>query len=122
MGLEVPGDCSGRMCGYSAFNGDLGCETGSGSCWVAFMVEADTSAFHDETLQNATREIKAILEAIPKDPEGRKLSFVHTEHGTMLAWVRHGVTVPDGKVTFDSGPDKVKEALGIRSDSPAQAS
>lgn len=122
MDFDVPGDCSGKMCGYSVFNGDLGCESGSGSCWVANLVEANTSVFHDEVLQDATLQIKAILEGIPADPEGRKLSFVHTEHGTMLGWVRHGVTQPNGKVTFDSGAERVKEALGLRLDPPAQAS
>ena len=113
MMSELPGNCRGRECGFGAFGEELGCDTGSGSCWTAVMAEARTSSFHDEELQKATKQIKEIIDRVPADPKGRKLSFVHTEDGTILAWVNHGTPFPAGTVTFASGKDKVREALGI---------
>ena len=122
MSFEVPGDCFGKACGFGAFGGEIGCDTGSGSCWSAIMVSADTSSFHDEVLQKATKQIQEILEQIGEDPKGRKLSFVHSTHGTMLAWVNHGVTFPQGTITIDNDPDEVAKALGIRVEQPPKAS
>ena len=113
MMSELPGNCRGRECGFGAFGEELGCDTGSGSCWTAVMAEARTSSFHDEELQKATKQIKEIIDRVPADPKGRKLSFVHTEDGTILAWVNHGTPFPAGTVTFASGKEKVREALGI---------
>jgi hypothetical protein len=114
MKLDVPADCSGRMCGFTAFGESLGCESGSGSCWEALLCEAERSSFHDEPLQEATRRIKEVLESIPPDREGRKLSFVHTDHGTLLAWVHHGLQAENGAVRFENGPDEVAKALRIK--------
>lgn len=114
MNSEVPGGCSGIACGFGAFGDEVNCDTGSGSCWTALMCEAETSRFHDAVLQTATKEIKAILERIPADPKGRKLSFVHTEDGTMLAWVNHGKPSRPDTVTLHSGRDKVRKALRLK--------
>lgn len=114
MNSDVPVGCSGFACGFGAFGDEVNCDTGSGSCWTAFMCEAETSRFHDEVLQDATRAIKAILDRIPPDPNGRKLSFVHTEDGTMLAWVNHGKPSSPGTVKLDSGRDAVRKALRLK--------
>lgn len=114
MNSELPGNCSGRSCGFTAFAGGLGCDDGPGSCWTARMLDAETSSFHDQTLQDATRKIREVLESIPEDKEGRKLSFVHTTHGTILAWVHHGVKAPERSITIDSDPEEVAKALGLK--------
>ena len=114
MKADDHGPCVGRMCGFAAFGGDIECITGSGSCWAAVLCEAERSSFHDETLQKATEQIKEILGRIPPDSDGRKLSFVHTDHGTLLAWVRHGGAETTGATTFESGRDEVAKALGIK--------
>jgi hypothetical protein len=114
MSSDLPIDCMGFACGFGAFGNEVNCDTGSGSCWTAMMAEAEDSPFHDKTLQAATQEIKAILDRIPSDPNGRKLSFVHTEDGTILAWVNHGKPFPAGTVTLESGRDDVRKALNLR--------
>jgi hypothetical protein len=114
MNSDVPGGCSGFACGFGAFGDEVNCDTGSGSCWTAMMADAEDSAFYDKTLQTATQEIRAILEQIPPDPNGRKLSFVHTEDGTILAWVNHGKPFPAGTVTLESGKDNVRKALKLK--------
>jgi hypothetical protein len=121
MKLGNSGDCSGRLCGYGAFDDGLGCDSGPGTCWVAYLLEAEESSFHDETLQNATQQIKKILDDIPADREGRKLSFVHTKQGTLLAWVQHGVSFPEGTVTIEDGHDELMRALKIRTSSLPEA-
>jgi hypothetical protein len=114
MNSDVPGGCSGFACGFGAFGDEVNCDTGSGSCWTAMMADAEDSAFYDKTLRTATQEIRAILEQIPPDPNGRKLSFVHTEDGTILAWVNHGKPFPAGTVTLESGKDNVRKALKLK--------
>ena len=107
------GNCFGSACGWGAFDNEIGCHVDDGSCWTAMMVEAEESAFHDAELQKASAEISAILDRIePK--KGRKLSFVHTEEGTLLAWVGHGVEFPKHAVTFKDGQDKIKKALKLK--------
>lgn len=114
MSSDIPaGDCSGRACGFGVYGGEVDCDTGSGSCWTARMVEAEDSTFHDKTLQEATRQIREIIERVPPDANGRKLSFVHTEDGTILAWVNHGKPFSAGTVTLESGRDEVRKALGL---------
>lgn len=105
-------DCSGRTCGYGAFDGDLGCTDGA-SCSRALMLKARESKFHDAALADASRKIDAILRSIPPDPAGRQLSFLHTKMGTMLAWVRHDIEVPRGCVTAESPDDELAAALGL---------
>jgi hypothetical protein len=114
MNSDVPGGCSGFACGFGAFGDEVNCDTGSGSCWTAMMAEAETSGFHDAALQKATMEIQSILKSIPPDPKGRKLSFVNTEDGTILAWVNHGKPFPTGTVTLESGKDDVRKALKLK--------
>ena len=114
MNSEIPGECSGLACGFGAFGDEVNCDTGSGSCWTAMMAEAEDTMFHDKTVQEDTRQIREIIDRIPADPKGRKLSFVHTEDGTILAWVNHGNPFPEGTVTLESGRDNVRKALKLK--------
>lgn len=112
MGNGISSDCSGRLCGYGAKSG-VDCAGGIGSCWAANLLEARVSGFHDARLQAATRQIKSILEGIGQDSEGRKLSFVHTKMGTMLAWVGHVDRLGDDVVTYDSPDEELARTLGL---------
>ena len=114
MGDIPHANCSGGMCSFGEFSGDLGCESGDGSCWTARMAEAEsTTKFHDKTLYDATAEIQNILNGIAKPTDGRQLSFVHTDDGTSLAWVRHSGVHKDA-VKYKHGHAKVKSALKIK--------
>ncbi len=114
MGFNELGNCSGVFCGYGVAGGRINCDAGNGSCWGAFLLKAEISPFHDKQLSEATEKIKEILEAIPADPEGRKLSFVHTAFGTVLAWVNHDQGYSAGSaVTINDDAEKVAAALGI---------
>lgn len=106
--------CVGKMCGFAAFSKELSCSTGNGSCWSAVLLEAEESPFHDKALQEATAVIRKALSAIPADPAGRKLSFVHTPQGTLLAWVTHGEDAPSGGLTYDDDPTELAKILRIR--------
>lgn len=112
-GSGPAGDCTGSLCGYGITKGQIGCQSGDGSCWSAFLVQAEQSAFHTEELQNATRQIKAILESISSPGGGLKLSFVHTRLGTLLAWVNHGTQYTAETVTWADTDEKIVEALGL---------
>jgi hypothetical protein len=112
MNRNIGTDCSGRTCGYGAFDGDLGCTDGA-SCSQARMLSAQESKFHDATLAEASKSIDKILSSIPSDPAGRQLSFLHTKMGTVLAWVRHDVEVPKGCATAESPDHELSAALGL---------
>jgi hypothetical protein len=63
---------------------------------------------HDEALQQATKEINAILARVMKankDPN-RQLSFLRIPTGLFLAWTEDGVSARDDEHT-------VNKALGI---------
>ena len=107
-------DCRGRSCGFAEFSGELGCTDG-GSCFEAKMLTLKESNFHDAILAKATQQIREALEAIPPDPKGRQLSFLQTKMGTVLAWVRHDIEVPEGAVTEASPEEDIIRSLGIGS-------
>lgn len=113
--------CVGKMCGFSAFTKEVACTGGNGSCWTANILEADESPFHDKALQEATAIIRKALNAIPKDPEGRQLSFLHTPMGTLLAWVKHEETAPDGGVGYQDDPSELAKVLRLRPSAEAMA-
>jgi hypothetical protein len=75
-------------------------------------LDAEVSEFHTEALKWATTEIKAILEEVHlRDADkinGRKLSFLHTNMGCLLAWVEHGTIV-----TSEDDDETIAEALGL---------
>lgn len=105
-------DCSGRECGYAAFDGEVGCMPG-GNYFYAGMLRAVESNFHDSTLVEVTSKINEILAPLAKDAGDRKLAFLHTPYGTMLAWIRHDLEIPDYAVNADSPKEDHKKALGL---------
>lgn len=113
MAAQLTAKCSGGMCSFGEYNGSLGCESGDGSCWTAKMAEAYTTAFHDQELYDATTEIQNVLNNITKPTDGRTLSFVHTDEGTILAWVRHDGVHPSA-VKYKHGNAAVKKALKVK--------
>jgi len=82
---------------------------------VAELLLAAPSGFHDQNLIDATQQIREILAAIPPDPAGRKLSFIRTNMGNLLAWMDHsGAEVPEGAVTAEDDDATIAEALRLR--------
>lgn len=112
-GSEPSPDCTGSACGYGIAGGQAGCQPGDGSCGSARLVDARESDFHPAELQNATRQIQAILNAISPPREGLKLSFIHTRMGTILAWVKHGGTYTADAITSANTDAEIAEALGL---------
>lgn len=105
-------DCSGRECGYAAFDGELGCMPG-GNYFYAEMLKASESNFHDSDLVKATEEINKILAPLEKKAGDRKLAFLHTPFGTMLAWIRHDLEIPKHAVNAESPKEDHIKALGL---------
>lgn len=87
-----PQGCTGQECIWTLTGGggQPGCEPGNSSCTNAKLLTAAPSVFHDQTLIDLTEQINALLQAVPPDPAGRKLSFMHTRMGPLLGWVEHG--------------------------------
>lgn len=103
----------------------MGCQTGTGDCAAALLLEADVSEFHDQRLSDATSKIKAILEALPQEnSQGWTLSFLHTNMGTLLAYVDHNATfsATEPLITAESDDKDVIAALGLRTYAASQAS
>ena len=109
---EVGRDCGGKQCGYAAFDGELGCTDG-GNYFYAEMLSATPSNFHDDALVKATGQINEILASIPEDKNGRRLAFLHTPFGTMLAWIRHDLEIPKDAITAESPKEALISALGL---------
>lgn len=110
---EISRDCGGgRQCGYAVFSGDVGCTDGGNYFW-AEMLRAKESNFHDAALVKATSEINDILTSLSKDAGERRLSFLQTPLGIMLAWVRHDLKIPEDAVTAESREEDIISALGL---------
>ena len=105
-------DCGGKQCGYGAFDGELGCMPG-GNYFYAGLLRANESNFHDSALVEATRRINDILAPLEKEAGNRKLAFLHTPFGTMLAWIRHDLEIPPYAVNQDSPKEDHIKALGL---------
>jgi hypothetical protein len=96
-------------------DGSAACEPGTSTCSPAELLEAELSGFHDANLAEATRRIIEILEGIPPHPEGRRLSLLHTNFGSLLAWVDHRATVPAGQgIRADADDATIAEALRLK--------
>jgi len=114
--------CKGT-CDYAISNDAAACSDGTGTCATAQLLEAELSGFHDENLIAATQQIRAILAAIPPDPAGRKLSFIRTNMGELLAWMDHsGADVPDDAVTAEDDDATIAAALRLTGSTAASAS
>ena len=110
--LGCPGDeCKWVMTG----NGSPGCVDGTTSCITATLLTAAPSDFHDQAVIALTQQINALLQAVPPDPAGRKLSFLVTRMGVLLGWVQHGLErdVPENAVTAASDNAAIIQALGL---------
>jgi hypothetical protein len=116
-----PGPCGGGDCDFTIDpdTGQVACAAGGGSCSSAEMAEAEISTFHDQTLADATRQIKQILDGLPTDdPRGRKVSFLRTPRGMMLAWVNHGEQASPDAVPWNADEETLAQALKLK---PASA-
>jgi hypothetical protein len=111
------GECSfGMGCSWVVMSdGSAACEVGTSTCDVAKLLEAELSTFHDATLAEATRKISEVLEGIPPDPQGRKLAFLHTNFGSLLAWVEHKGELPaDQGIRPDADDATIAKALRLK--------
>ena len=106
--------CIGKACQHVIHGDELACESGTSTCTLAKLLEADPSGFHDANLIEATRKIREILEGIPADPRGRTLSLVHTNFGSLLAWVDHNAIAPAEGVRPDADDATIAKALRLK--------
>ena len=111
--------CSGNRCDWALTGPGQPpvCVEGESTCASAQLLPAAVSTFHDQALAALTQQINALLAAVPPDPAGRKLSFLHTRQGTLLAWVDHDTALVDmtGAVTAASDDAAIAQALGLLS-------
>lgn len=114
MDYKNPTGCIGKACQFAIANDYATCENGSSTCTTAKLLDADPSGFHDQNLMAATRKIREILEAIPADSKGRKLSFLHTNFGSLLAWVDHNQVAPTDAVRPDADDATIAKALRLK--------
>ncbi|MEO6588189.1 MAG: hypothetical protein ABIP06_02575 [Pyrinomonadaceae bacterium] len=114
-GQSICGGRGGGSCVWVRSLGPLSCVSGDAStCNEVNILEAEESDFHDCNLIDATAAIKEILAKIPADPNGRSLSFLHTNMGTLLAWVEHGGEPGEGAVTAEDDDATVAAALKLK--------
>jgi hypothetical protein len=105
-------DCSWQI----ADDGNPACtSSATPDCDIARLLEAEESDFHCKQIIEATQAINSILQQIPADSAGRSLSFLHTNMGTVLAWVEHGSEAVDNAVTSADDNDTVAAALKLKS-------
>lgn len=109
--------CTGATCDFAVGGSDeqqVSCLSGSGTCLAADLLEAESSGMHDETLIEATQKIKQILSEIPADSDGRKLSFLVTKMGLLLAWVNHDADIPENAITAENDNTTLAKALKLK--------
>jgi hypothetical protein len=107
---NLRGVCVGKSCGWTSDSARVGCESGDNSCLFAVCLTANVSAFHTAELAEATDHIRKILSKL-KPVSGKKLAFLGTQFGVLLAWVEHDKS--PGNVTADSDPQDIINALGL---------
>ena len=129
--------CTGKQCGFNIYvveetktteekgeenlvadESDLtkehaGCSQGNGSCFEARILSAQRSGFHDDQLIAVTEQMQKLLKGVAPDPAGRKLSFINTNMGLLLAWVEHGTTIPPDAVTDQNTDEEIAAALKL---------
>ena len=113
--------CGRGACDFVIVDDDANCQSGSGSCSAAVLLEAEPSGFHDENLIAATQKIREILAGVPADSRGRKLSFIQTNMGSLLAWMYHGATAPLEGVTAKDDDATIAKALRLKGGAAAGA-
>ena len=109
-----PTGCIGKACDFVIKDDDATCESGTSTCSVAKLLQAKPSGFHPQVLIDATNKINQILGAIPADPSGRTLSFLHTNDGSLLAWVDHKAAAPADGVRASADDATVAKALRLK--------
>ncbi len=113
--MSSPIESCKQGCDWHRSNGEASCSESGNSCSQAYFLPAEPSFFHDEALIQATQDLNEILGSLPQKADGRKLSFIHTRMGTLLAWVRHGATtVPAGAVTAKDDDKTIAASLKLK--------
>jgi hypothetical protein len=114
---KPPPICEGANCDFfiDTMAESVGCLSGGGTCATGDLLEAEESKFHDEILIEATHKIRQILSGIPADANNRKLSFLVTNKGLLLAWVNHDVAdVPANGVTAKDDSATLAKSLKLK--------
>ena len=108
--------CGGGDCTFSVAKrrGLLVCQSGGGDCLSPTLLEAARSNFYDETVAATTARINEIIAGVPADRQGRKLSFLRTPYGLLLAWVQHGGPTGPDAVPASADPETLAKALGLK--------
>ena len=114
MANGSPTNCVGKKCQHVIHGEDATCETGTSTCNPAKLLQAEPSGFHDAALIDATNKINQILETIPADARGRTISLLHTEWGSLLAWVDHNAIAPADGVRPDADEATIAKALRLK--------
>jgi hypothetical protein len=105
--------CLSGDCGFQVAGENIACSPSGIGCFLAVLAEAEESAFHDAQLVSATQSIKNILANIPADSKGRKLSFLKTNRGFLLAWVDHSGVGYENAVTQNDDDETIAAALRL---------
>lgn len=108
--------CGAGDCSYSVLRkrGILACQSGPGDCLSPILLEAQPSDFYDETAAATTARINEIIAGVPADRQGRKLSFLRTPYGLLLAWVQHGGPTGPDAIPASADPATLAQALGLK--------
>ena len=114
MSYQGPTGCVGKSCDFVLKDEDATCESGSSTCSPAKLLQAEPSGFHDAKLIEATNQINQILESIPADSRGRTLSLLHTNDGSLLAWVDHNAEAPADGVRPDADDATIAAAMRLK--------
>jgi hypothetical protein len=109
-----PTGCVGKACEYVIKDDKATCESGHTTCTRAKLLEANASGFHDARLIAATIQINQILDGIPADSGGRALSLLHTNDGSLLAWVDHNAVAPRDGVRSTADDATIAKALRLK--------
>jgi hypothetical protein len=97
---------------WTSIGGIIHCyEHPSDTCLIVRLQQVkEKSEFHDDVLATATEDINDILEKTAASrPDGKRLSFLRTGSGLMLAWTE----CSDPPVTLESDPAVVRATLGL---------
>src|SRR5215207_3139146 len=107
--------CGGGDCTFSVARrrGILVCQSGGGDCLAPVLLEATPSDFYDRTVADTTARINEIIAGVPADRQGRKLSFLRTPYGLLLAWVHHGGPTGPDAVPASADAETLAKALGL---------
>ncbi len=96
-------------------DGTVVCYSEGNKCFVTqfggfFTVPRADSAFHNAQLAECSRKMNALIEEVRQGnkDKNRKVGFLLTDRGIVLAWMRDSVVSSD-----DNTEEEFMEALGI---------